>query len=90
MKCLVCSATWPDQQGASCPRCHHDHAAPHVRELPALNAARARFRDEITAYAPDKRVSLWDNWRPWAGVALGFFTFVMWLRACSTGGFRLW
>jgi hypothetical protein len=90
MKCLVCSASWPDDQGPSCPSCHHDHAAPHARELPALNAARAAFRDRTTAYAPDRRVSRWDRLRPWAGFVLGFVFFVLWLRACSTGGFRLW
>ena len=71
----LCSANWPDEQGASSPRCNHDHAAPRARELPALNAARAAFRDETTAYAPDTGVSRWDRLRPWVGLVLGFALF---------------
>jgi len=87
MKCLVCSITWPDRGGPKCPQCGYDHAAPDAKSAPALNAARASFRDQTTAHAPDSRVSTWDRWRPWAAVALGFALFVLWLRACHTHGF---
>ena len=87
MKCLVCSITWADAQGSRCPQCGYDHAAAGAKELPALNAARAAFRDQTTAHAPETRVKPWDRWMPWAAVALGFLIFVIWLRACSTRGF---
>lgn len=89
MRCLICTVTWADAQGAVCPQCGYDQAAPDARSPQALNRARAAFRDKTTAYAPDSRVSLWDKWRPWAAVLLGFVIFVFWLRACSSGGFRL-
>ena len=87
MKCLVCSVTWADEQGSRCPQCGYDHTAPGAKDLPALNAARAAFRDKTTAHAPESRVTSWDRWRPWAAVALGFVIFVFWLRACHTHGF---
>ncbi|HMI92362.1 MAG TPA: hypothetical protein VK509_13395 [Polyangiales bacterium] len=87
MKCLVCSITWADQQGSACPQCGYDHAAPSAKELPALNAARAAFRDKTSAHAPETRVTRRDRWQPWLAALLGFAIFVLWLRACRTGGF---
>lgn len=87
MKCLVCSITWADERRSRCPQCGYDQIAPGAKELPALNAARAAFRDKTTAHAPETRVTSWDRWRPWAAVALGFAIFVLWLRACHTHGF---
>jgi len=90
MKCLVCLATFADESGPRCPQCGYDHAAEGAREPAAITSARAAFKDKTTAYAPDSRVSRWDKWRPWLGVLLGFVIFVFWMRACSSGGFRLW
>jgi hypothetical protein len=87
VKCLVCTVTWPDVDGARCPQCGYDHAGPEAKSHAALNAARAAFQDKTTAYAPDSRVTTWDRWRPWAAVAIGFLLFVLWLRACHTHGF---
>lgn len=87
MKCLVCSVSWADDQGSRCPQCGYDQSAPGAKELPALNAARAAFRDKTTAHAPDSRVKRRDRWQPWIAALLGFVIFVFWLRACRTGGF---
>ena len=86
MKCLVCLATWPDEQGARCPQCSYDHAAKDARDTAAVHAARAAFQDKTTAYAPDSRVTTWDKWRPWAAVGIAFLLFVFWLRACGSFG----
>jgi hypothetical protein len=90
MNCLVCSATWADERGSVCPQCRYDADAEDARDPARIQAARQAFRDRTTAYAPETRVKTWDRVQPWAALALGFVIFVFWLRACSSGGFRLW
>jgi hypothetical protein len=87
MQCSVCFAQW---QGDSpiCPQCRYDHHAPGALETPRILKAREAFKDRALAYAPEKRVTLKDKALPWIGVAFGFLLFVLWLRACSSGGFR--
>lgn len=90
MKCLVCHATWLDEKGSQCPQCNYDLAAVDAREPEKIQAARLAFRDKTTAYAPETRVTARDRRQPWWAVVIGFVIFVVWWRACSTGGFRLW
>jgi hypothetical protein len=90
VNCLVCQATWPDEDGNLCPQCKYDAAAPDAREPARLQAAKRAFRDRTTAYAPGSRVTARDRWQPWLALVLGFAIFILWLRACSSGGFRLW
>jgi hypothetical protein len=87
VKCLVCTVTWPDENGQRCPQCGYDHAAADAKSHASINKARASFQEKTTAYAPDTRVSTWDRWRPWAAVVIGFLFFVLWLRACFSHGF---
>ncbi|HKU41977.1 MAG TPA: hypothetical protein VJR89_27655 [Polyangiales bacterium] len=91
MNCLVCSATWADgEHGSVCPHCNYDAAADGARDPARIQAARQAFRDRTTAFAPETRVKRWDRLQPWAALAIGFVIFVLWLRACSSGGFRVW
>ena len=90
MKCLVCSASWDESSGSVCVQCGTDMGRADARALARLNAARAAWRDHGTRFAPDSRVSAWDVVRPWVALVLGFFLFMLWLRACSTGGWRIW
>jgi hypothetical protein len=89
MKCLVCHAS-SAAADAVCPQCGHDSAAPGAKDPRAISTARRAFRDRTLAYAPTSRVRPWDKIQPWLAVLLGFVIFVFWLRACSSGGFRLW
>lgn len=89
MKCLVCQASSGDAS-STCPQCGYDLLAPGARDPRNVHAARSAFRDKTTAYAPQARVRRWDRVQPWLAVALGFLIFVLWMRACSSGGFRLW
>jgi hypothetical protein len=88
VRCLVCQVSWPDARGSVCPQCGYDHAAAGAKQPLALEKARASFRDQTSAFAPETRVRRWDKLRPWVGVLLGFLLFVLWMRACSSGGFR--
>jgi hypothetical protein len=90
VNCVVCHATWPDEHGAVCPLCSYDAAAPDAKQPERIQAARRSFRDRTTAYAPGTRVKPRDKIQPWLALGLGFVIFVIWLRACSSGGFRLW
>ncbi len=90
MKCLVCQATRADDAGSVCPQCNYDVSAPEARDPARIQQARQAFRDKTTAYAPGSRVTARDRWQPWVALALGFAIFIVWLRACSSGGFRLW
>lgn len=90
MKCLVCQITWPEASSATCPQCGFDHGGADARNPVALERARAAFRDKTSAFAPDSRVSRRDRIQPWLAVLLGFVLFVVWLRACSSGGFQVW
>ena len=90
MKCLVCSATSAAERPGVCPQCGYDASAPSARDPQRIAAARAHFRERTTAYAPDARVTRWDKAVPWLGVLLGLAIFVFLLRACATGGFRVW
>lgn len=87
MKCVVCAATWADGGSSRCPQCGYDMAAAGATDPAAIVRARDAFRHRTTAWAPGTRVGRWDVVRPWIGVGLGFLLFVVWLRACSTGGF---
>ena len=86
MKCLVCAATWDERSGGHCPQCGYDMTASGANDPAAVARAREEFRHRTTAYAPQTRVGRWDVARPWIGVGLGFLLFVVWMRACSTGG----
>jgi hypothetical protein len=85
---LVCQASWDDSAQTHCPQCGYDSAAGDARDPVRIQAARNAFRDRTSAYAPETRVTAADKRRPWLAVALGFLIFVVWLRACSSGGFR--
>ena len=87
MKCVVCAATWADATVPTCPQCGYDMSRADAKEPSRLNDARDAFRHRTTTYAPQTRVGRWDVLRPWVAVGLGFLLFVVWLRACSTGGF---
>jgi len=87
MKCRVCSATWPDGNASTCPQCGYDMSRADANDPARVVAAREAFRHRTTTYAPGTRIGRWDVMRPWVGVGLGFVLFVLWLRACSTGGF---
>jgi len=86
MSCKVCFATWSDG-GNVCPQCAFDQSK--ATDAQAVLAARQAFRDKTTAYAPATRVRTLDKLKPWIAVGLAFFIFVFWMRACSSGGFRL-
>lgn len=86
MKCLVCLATFPDASGTTCPQCAYDHAATDARDTAKVHAARAAFKDKTAAYAPESRVTTWDRWGPWVGIAIALLLFVFWLRACGSFG----
>ena len=86
MKCLVCQATWPDDQGAHCPHCQYDATAADARDPNRIAAARQAMRERTTAYAPHSRVTRWDRLQPWAAVLLAFALFAIWLRTCSSCG----
>ena len=91
MKCLVCAATWDEAAtGTVCTQCGYDMGRPDARDLTRLNHARDAWRDRSSAFAPHARVSAWDVARPWVALVLGFLLFMLWLRACSTGGWRIW
>lgn len=85
MKCPVCQATAADPV-TICPQCKFDTASADASDSQKILALRESFKQSATAYEPEKRVTPWDRWRPWAAVALGFFFFLLWLRACSTMG----
>lgn len=89
MRCHVCSATWPDGGSSLCPQCKFDAAGPDAQNPAAILRARESLKDKTTAYAPDSRVTTFDKLKPWLGLGLGFLFFIIWLRACSTGG-RFW
>jgi hypothetical protein len=90
VKCLVCQATWPDENGSACPYCSYDLAAADARQPEKIQEARRAFRNKTTAYSPESRVTARDRRQPWLALVIGFAIFVVWWRACSSGGFRLW
>lgn len=90
MKCLVCQVSWPEAGAATCPHCGFDHGRADAKNPVAVERARAAFRDKTMAFSPESRVTRRDRLQPWLAVLLGFVIFVFWLRACSSGGFRLW
>ncbi|MFN8058793.1 MAG: hypothetical protein U0Q12_06465 [Vicinamibacterales bacterium] len=91
MTCLVCHATFEaTPQEGRCPQCGYDANDPAARDVSTIMQARTAFRERTTAFNPSGRVSAWDVARPWVGLGLGALLFVFWLRACSTGGWRLW
>jgi hypothetical protein len=84
MTCLVCTATWDDRANRMiCPQCGYDHKDPAARDPQRVQMARQSFRERTTAYAPDKRVTGWDRFKPWLAILLGIALFVGWLKACS-------
>ena len=87
MKCLVCFASWDERERDTCPQCGYDMVGAGSNDPARVARARSAFRARSAAYGPGGRVTRWDVVRPWLGVALGFAIFVLWLRACSTGGF---
>ena len=89
MKCLVCLVTFPEASGLGCPQCGYDHAAADARDPAKVQAARNRFRDKTTEYAPDKRLTRLDKLFPWVALVIGFVIFAFWARACGSFGLRL-
>lgn len=93
MRCPVCSATWPDSEGAkgaTCPQCKYDVKQPGADDAEKILAAREKFAEATTAYDPEHRVTTWDRAKPWLSLILGFVIFIFWMRACSTMGWKLW
>jgi hypothetical protein len=88
MNCLVCSASVAD--GKVCPSCGYDSGAMGASDPNRILAAREEFKARVTAYAPETRVKSWDKLKPWISVVIGFVVFMLWLRACSTMGWRIW
>jgi|GEM_PF-986231 len=86
MKCPVCFATWPENQGFLCPQCHFNAASPDAQNMQKILHAREAFKNQVTAYNPDSRVNKWDVLQPWVAVVIGFVIFCLWLRACATQG----
>jgi hypothetical protein len=83
MKCPVCHASSKD--ASTCPQCGNDPAA-IGSDLSKIMYARERFKQQASAYEPEKRVRMLDRFRPWMALVLGFALFVLWLRACATMG----
>ena len=85
MKCQVCQASFSDQD--KCPQCGNGPFS--SGDSQGILRARQEFMDKASAYAPEARVSTWDKYRPWLGVVIGFVIFMLWLRACSTMGWKI-
>jgi hypothetical protein len=83
-------ANWDEAQGPLCPQCKNDPNDFSPKDPAGLASARQAFKEKATGFRPDGGITLWDKWRPWMGVVLGFVLFMFWLRACSTHGWRIW
>lgn len=84
MQCVVCKTPRVD---AICSACGFDADSPEARDPRALEARRAAFRAQ--GLTKEVQISTWDRLRPWAALVLGFFIFVLWMKACSTPGWPL-
>ncbi len=89
MKCPVCMASWDEAQAPLCPQCKNDPNDFSPADPVAIASARQSFKEKAAGFRPDSGIRPWDKWRPWVGVGIGFILFMFWLRACSSGGWRL-
>lgn len=89
MECVACKATWDEKKGSTCPQCQYDNSGEHLRDTSAILSHRKNFQDRVTEFNPKSRVNTWDRLKPWLGAVLGFIIFMLWLRACSTHGWKI-
>ena len=86
MTCAVCFAAWDDVVRRSCPNCQYDAFAPGAREPRTVLDARTAFRESVTRFAPETRITPWDIAKPWVSLVLACLLLVGWLYACSAVG----
>jgi hypothetical protein len=70
-----------------CDVCGFDADSAEATDVRALEARRATFRAQ--GLTQQVQISRWDRARPWAALLLGFFIFVVWMKACSSAGWPL-